>query len=78
MDRVEDFEDVLERMLRWMAANPEACRALEARLDKIETDFGDITVLRTIRPNDPAPEISQFQQVTDELKPKGKARDVSN
>ena len=72
MNRVETFEDVLERMIRWMAANPEACRALEAQLDTIETDFGDITVLRTIRPNDPAPEISQFQQVTDELKPKAR------
>ena len=70
MGRVETFEDVLERIIRWMAANPEACRALEARLDKIETDFGDITVLRTIRPNDPMPEISQFQQVTDELRPR--------
>ena len=70
MDRVETFEDVLERMIRWMAANPEACRALEGRLDTIETDFGDITVLRTIRPNDPAPDISQFQQVTDELRPR--------
>ena len=70
MNRVETFEDVLERMIRWMAANPEVCRALEARLDKIETDFGDITVLRTIRPNDLAPEISQFEWVTDELRPR--------
>ena len=45
-------------------------------VDVMSTPFGDITikdnVLCTIRPNDPAPEISQFQQVTDELKPKAR------
>lgn len=33
---------------------------------------GQDRVLRTIRPNDLAPEISQFQQVTDEIKPKAR------
>ena len=46
--------------------------------DITEALDGQNRVLRTIRSNDLAPDISQFQQVTDELKPKGKARDVSN
>ena len=45
-------------------------------VDVHSTPFGDLlmkqSVLDTIRPNDPAPEISQFQQVTDELKPKAR------